>query len=178
MHGGARPMDAFAEDVYREHGAAVLRLATRLCGGDRSLAEDVLQETVLRAWRHAAELRASGRPLRPWLFTVARRVVMNQARARRARPVEAGEAALETVPVVDSIDRLLNALAMREAARRLSPEHRRVLLAVCCLGTPVRDVAEAAGVPAGTVKSRTHYALRSLRAALTNERGQVAWATS
>jgi RNA polymerase sigma-70 factor (ECF subfamily) len=171
-------MDEFAEDVYREHGAAVLRLATRLCGGDRGLAEDVLQETVTRAWRHAAELRASNRPLRPWLFTVARRVVMNQARARRARPPEAGEAALDRVPAADPIDRLLTALAVREAARRLSPEHRRVLLAVCCLGAPIREVADAARVPAGTVKSRRHYALRAMRAALANEGGQVSWATS
>ena len=62
-------MNRFADEVYREHGAAVLRLATRLCRGDRGLAEDVLQGTVTRAWRHAAELRASDRHLRPWLFT-------------------------------------------------------------------------------------------------------------
>jgi len=85
-------MNRFADEVYREHGAAVLRLATRLCRGDRGLAEDVLQGTVTRAWRHAAELRASDRHLRPWLFTLARRIAMNQARARRARPPEAGEA--------------------------------------------------------------------------------------
>jgi RNA polymerase sigma-70 factor (ECF subfamily) len=174
----ATAMEAFADDVYREHGPAVLRLATRLCAGDRGLAEDVLQETMLRAWRHAPELGASGRPLRPWLFTVARRVAMNHARTRRARPPETGEAALETVPVADSVDRLLTALALREAAARLSVEHRMVLMAVCCLGAPVREVAEAAGVPAGTVKSRTHYALRALRAALTNDGGAASWATS
>lgn len=182
MRAGAHPVgtvgsdqdpavERFVEDAYREHGAAVLRLATRLCAGDRSRAEDVLQETMLRAWRNAAALAASGRPLRPWLFTVARRLVINLARTRDARPPEVGEHTLAAVPVDDSIDRLLTALAVREAVRALSPEHRRVLLAVHCLSTPVQEVAAATGVPTGTVKSRAHYARRALRSALDSARG-------
>jgi RNA polymerase sigma-70 factor (ECF subfamily) len=159
-------VEQFIADAYEEHGLAVLSLATRLCAGDRHRAEDVLQETMLRAWRSAAELAASGRPLRPWLFTVARRVVIDQARARRARPAEIGDAALRAVPARDPFDDVLTRLDVVQAARSLSPGHRAVFVELYGRDSPVARVASTAGLPAGTVKSRAFYALRALRSAL------------
>src|ERR1700761_4299454 len=89
--GAAQRMDEpgseFIRSVYAEHGAALLGHVTRLTG-DRGKAEDIVQETVLRAWRHAGRLDADERPLRPWLFTVASRLVVDDHRARGSRPPE------------------------------------------------------------------------------------------
>ncbi|MCW2674111.1 MAG: polymerase, sigma-24 subunit, subfamily, partial [Frankiales bacterium] len=63
------PAEAVVRAVYAEHGSALLGYALRLTG-DRGASEDLVQETVLRAWRHTDRLVADGRPLRPWLFTV------------------------------------------------------------------------------------------------------------
>jgi RNA polymerase sigma-70 factor, ECF subfamily len=158
--------EGLLDEIYREHGPAVLRLATRLCDGDHHRAEDVLQETALRAWRNAGALATSGRPLRPWLFTVARRLVIDLHRAREARPPEVDGPALQGAVADDALDRRLTALAVGDAARTLSAAHRRVLMAMYCLDGSVGEVAAAAGVPAGTVKSRAFYALRALRRAL------------
>ncbi|WP_410971757.1 sigma factor, partial [Salmonella sp. SAL4437] len=79
----------------------------RLTGGDRAQAEDVVQETLLRAWKHPEAL--AGRPVRPWLFTVARNLVVDAHRAKRARPTETGidEQVMTTAAGSDDIDRAL-----------------------------------------------------------------------
>jgi RNA polymerase sigma-70 factor (ECF subfamily) len=61
--------------LYAEHAAALLAYVRRLVGGDRFQAEDVVQETFVRAWRNAGRLDGAG--ARPWLFTVARRIVVD-----------------------------------------------------------------------------------------------------
>ena len=76
--------------LQAEHGGPLLGYAMRLTGGDRQQAEEVVQETLLRAWRHPEAL--TGRPIRPWLFTVARNIVVDIHRARQSRPSEVGEA--------------------------------------------------------------------------------------
>ncbi|MDG9700724.1 sigma factor [Streptomyces sp. DH37] len=76
--------------MYRWHGLPLLRYAARLLGGDRHRAEDILQETAARAWRHAPALEGGAREARARLFTVARNLVVDHHRARRARPVDLG----------------------------------------------------------------------------------------
>ena len=75
--------DAFIRALYAEHGGALLRYALHLTGGDRQRAEDLVQETIVRAWRHPDAL--SDRPARPWLFAVARNLAVDAHRARQAR---------------------------------------------------------------------------------------------
>jgi RNA polymerase sigma-70 factor (ECF subfamily) len=140
----------------------------RLTGGDRQHAEDVVQETLLRAWRHPEAL--SDRPVRPWLFTVARNLVVDAHRARQARPLEAGEASLAVLPAADDLDRALESWTVAEALADLSPQHRAVLIETYYRGLSVAEAASVLGVPPGTVKSRTYYALRALKLAL-EERG-------
>lgn len=149
--------------LYDEHAGPLLGFATRLTGGDVGLAEDVVQETLLRAWRNLAALDPARGPLRPWLFTVARRVVIDQVRARSARPREVGDVALDTVPAPDEIDRAVQAWAIADALASLSQEHRQVLLETYYRGASVAEAAARLGVPPGTVKSRAYYALRELR---------------
>lgn len=148
--------------LYDEHGQALLGYATRLTG-DRSLAEDVVQETLLRAWRHAGSLDPARGPLRPWLFTIARNVVVDLLRARGARPREVGGDALAGVPAGDEIERAVETWTVAAALASLSADHRAVLIETYYRGSSVAEAAERLGIPAGTVKSRAFYALRELR---------------
>ena len=155
--------------VYAEHGTALLAYVARLTG-DRMRAEDVVQETLVRAWRQAGKLESDDRPLRPWLFTVAARIVIDERRARRARPLEVGVDALAHLPANNELDRAMESWQVAEAFRALSAEHRAALVETYFLGRTVAETAAALGVPPGTVKSRVYYGLRALRLAL-EERG-------
>src|SRR5260221_9657974 len=64
-------------ELWRHHGSALMRFACKLTLGDRQRAEDIVQETLLRAWRHPEVLGTGRAPIRPWLFTVARRVAID-----------------------------------------------------------------------------------------------------
>ncbi|CAL9354200.1 hypothetical protein SUDANB145_00529 [Streptomyces sp. enrichment culture] len=154
--------------LQREHGRPLFGLLLRLCDGDRQRAEDLLQETLVRAWQHPEALRADDfASVRPWLLTVARRLAIDARRARQARPPEVGDAALENTPVcADHAERAAAALDVREAVKTLTPEHRDVLVLVYFQGASVAEAATALGIPAGTVKSRAFYALRALRRVL------------
>jgi len=150
--------------LYAEHGQALLGYAERLLDGDRQQAEDVVQETLLRAWRNADRLTSPS--ARPWLFTVARNIVVDRARARRARVGDAPSEAIESVPAPDELDSALLSWQVADTLRSLSPDHRRVIVEVYYRGRSVAEAAAVLGVPRGTVQSRTFYALRALRVAL------------
>ncbi len=170
---GRRGSDVVSDDVlvrtlYAEHAGPLLRYAMHLTSGDRQRAEDIVQETLLRAWQHPDAI--AERPPRPWLFAVARNLAVDAYRARKARPREDGEAALELVPAPDEAERALESWAAADALKSLRPEHRGVLLETYYRGRSVAEAAVILGIPAGTVKSRTFYALRALKLAL-EERG-------
>jgi RNA polymerase sigma-70 factor (ECF subfamily) len=106
-----------------------------------------------------------GSAVRAWLFTVARNIVIDEWRTRRFRSELPYAEVPETVEG-DSTDRLLLSWVVADALTKLSEEHRAVLLECYYRGMPVAEAARHLGVPEGTVKSRTHYALRALRLAL------------
>jgi RNA polymerase sigma-70 factor, ECF subfamily len=160
--------EALVRALYSEHAGPLLRYALHLTSGDRQRAEDIVQETLLKAWLHPEAI--SERPARPWLFAVARNLAVDAYRARRARPHEVGEGALGLVSVPDEADRALESWAVADALRSLRPEHRGVLLETYYRGRSVAEAASVLGIPAGTVKSRTFYALRALKLEL-EERG-------
>jgi RNA polymerase sigma-70 factor, ECF subfamily len=154
--------------LYTEHAGPLLRYALHLMSGDRQRAEDIVQETLLRAWLHPEAI--ADRPARPWLFAVARNLAVDAFRARKARPHEVGEGALDLMSAPDEAERALESWAVADAVRSLRPEHRGVLLETYYRGKSVAEAAAILGIPAGTVKSRTFYALRALKLAL-EERG-------
>lgn len=154
--------------LYREHAGALLSYVTRLMNGDRQLAEDIVQETLLRAWTHADRLPADAQ--RPWLFTTARHLVIDAYRARNARPAEASAELLDAAVAHDELDAALDAVLVTDALHALSAEHRSVLFDCYYRGNTAAQIAAARGLPPGTVRSRIHYALRALRLAL-QERG-------
>ena len=162
---GGRDQDeaaVFITAVYVEHGQALLAYALRLTG-DRGRAEDVVQETLIRAWKHAGALASDGRPLRPWLFTVLTNLVISEHRARRRRPYEVIEEWIADPTVSPELDRAMEAWQLQAAVAQLSSPHREVLLALYFHGLNVTEAAQALGIPVGTVKSRSFYALRALR---------------
>src|SRR6201990_1542665 len=156
--------DAFVRALYAEHGGALLRYALHLTSGDRQRAEDLVQETIVRAWRHPDALVT--RPPRAWLFAVARNLAVDAYRARQSRPPETGQEAFDTLPAHDDADRTLESWAVAEALASLRPDHRSVIVETYYRGCSVAEAAATLGIPAGTVKSRTYYALKALKLAL------------
>jgi RNA polymerase sigma-70 factor (ECF subfamily) len=157
--------------LYEEHAKPLLMFVLRLTGGDRQRAEDVVQETLLRAWRNAHRLGANGQSsLRPWLVTVARRIVIDEHRSEQARPAETYDRDLAGFAESDDTERVLRMMTITDALRTLSQPHREVLVATYFRGRTVPEAAEELGLPLGTAKSRVYYALRALRSAL-RERG-------
>jgi RNA polymerase sigma-70 factor (ECF subfamily) len=163
------PDEAFLGALWNEHGGALLGHVRRRVG-DLGRAEDIVQEVLLRAWRHAGQLEGGGRPLRPWLFTVADHLATDQDRSRRARPQEIGGSSSVEGAAPDLTERAIDNLDIAAALRGLSPEHRAVLVETYYRGRSVAQAAKILGIPAGTVKSRAYYGLRALRLAL-EERG-------
>ncbi len=157
---------ALMRQLHDEHAAALWRFALRLVGNDRGRAEDVVQETMLRAWRHRAVLDSAPPAVRAWLFTVARNIVIDEWRSRRARSEIPVAEVPEQGEAPDESDHLLLSWVVAEAITQLSAEHRAVLIECYYRGRPVSEAARRLGVPEGTVKSRTHYALRALKLAL------------
>ncbi|XVQ12882.1 sigma-70 family RNA polymerase sigma factor [Spirillospora sp. CA-255316] len=160
-------------ELYRQYHRPLLAFVLRLTGGDRQWAEDVVQETMIRAWRSADRLDTGSASLMPWLATVARRIVIDHRRYRDVRPPEVGDAPLENLPMADEMEGLLRKVVVAEALRALSAPHREVLTETVLRDRTVNQAAEVLGIPVGTVKSRVYYALRALRVAL-EERGVTA----
>ncbi|MFI0722941.1 sigma-70 family RNA polymerase sigma factor [Streptomyces sp. NPDC021224] len=167
---GAAPEEELMRALYREHAGALYAYVVRLVAGDRFLAEDIVQETLLRAWKSAATLDPAARSLRPWLVTVARRLVIDGHRSRQARPPETSPAALEQLPASDELERSLRLMTISDALQDLSEAHREALVETYFRGRTVNEAAAELGLPPGTVRSRVFYALRALRNAL-EERG-------
>jgi RNA polymerase sigma-70 factor, ECF subfamily len=167
---GFGPDEELMRALYRDHVKPLFAYVLHLVAGDRQLAEDVVQETLLRAWRNASRLDNDARSLRPWLVTVARRVVVDDHRSRLARPQEVGPAALDRLPAPDDTERILRIMTIADAMQDLSEQHRRVLVETYFKDHTATEAAAELGVPPGTVRSRIFYALRSLRIAL-EERG-------
>jgi RNA polymerase sigma-70 factor (ECF subfamily) len=154
--------EALVRSLFEEHGRAMLAYATRLTG-DRSAAEDVVQEALLRAWRHPDSLVNGKGSVRGWLLTVVRNLVVDGVRARNARPAEVAESPTSDPIEGDHAENVVNTIVLLEALDRLSAEHREVLEQMYLQGRTVGEAAEQLGIPPGTVKSRSYYALRALR---------------
>lgn len=152
---------------YDEHAAALTAYVQRMLHGDRQLAEDIVQETMLRAWLSAGKVPDRAR--RPWLFTTARRLVIDAYRARNARPKEVSSEQSDPSGD-DDLDAALDTILLTDALRTLRAEHRLVLFDAYFRGMTAAQIAAARELPPGTVRSRLFYALRALRLAL-QERG-------
>jgi RNA polymerase sigma-70 factor (ECF subfamily) len=158
--------DAAFRSLYAEHGPALLRLSTVLTEGDRHRAEDMVQETMLRAWTHRANLDIQHHSPRAWLITVARHLAVDAHRARQTRPPEAELDDHLALAGGQQPDATIDEVCVRAAISALPGLQRQVLTEIYYYDRSVAETARILRIPPGTVKSRTFYALRALRRAL------------
>ena len=149
--------------IHADHSDSVLRFLIGLNGGDRFSAEDLLQETMLRAWRFLDAVPDTGPECKRWLLTVARRVTIDSIRRRQRRPREVRLTDLAVTTADETMGAVLAGFVMRQALRTLSFAERQVLVELYLNGRPLKQVADLLGIPLGTVKSRAHHAVKVVR---------------
>lgn len=159
------PETVLLRSLYDEHAAALWRYAMRLTG-DRTRAEDVVQETLLRAWEHPEAVGHTERPARAWLFTVARNMIIDERRSARFRHESPDAGAEHEDPGPDEVNAALDRLLIGDAMAQLSADHRAVIRRSYYLGWTTAQIAVDLQIAEGTVKSRLHYAVRALRLTL------------
>jgi RNA polymerase sigma-70 factor, ECF subfamily len=157
--------EAFLRALYNTHGNALLAYAVSHTR-DRAVAEDVVQETFLQAWR-SPDVIVSGRSsVRAWLFKVARNNIIDRHRARQARPQEVAENPQQPPVQRDHAQAVVDFIALHEALSKLSPDHRQVLLEVYIRERSVHEASLALGLPQRTVRWRLSRALTALHSVL------------
>jgi RNA polymerase sigma-70 factor, ECF subfamily len=148
--------------LYKQHAAALWRYACRLTG-DATRAQDVVQETLRQAWQYPAVVNGNERSTRAWLFTVAHDMIVDDPRGGRFGNDGSGPTELTGQDEVSSaLDRSLVADAMAQ----LSAEDRAVVRRAYYYGWTTAQIGADLGIAEGTVKSRLHYALRTLQQTL------------
>jgi RNA polymerase sigma-70 factor, ECF subfamily len=153
--------DAAIRQLYSHYAKALHGYVEQFCP-DRASADDIVQETFIRAWRHLPQLSADDRPVRPWLYRVARNLLIDANRAARARPMSAQEPSVE-IGTDSGLDEVLDRQLVSVALQHLSPAHQSVLVETFYRGGTMATVARELGIPHGTARSRLHYALDALR---------------
>ena len=154
--------DAAIRQLYSRYAKALHGYVEQFCP-DRSSADDIVQETFIRAWRHLPRLSADDRPVRPWLFRVARNLLIDANRAARVRPVSAPEQLAGEIRADSELEEILDRQLISDALAHLSPAHQSVLVETFYRGGTMATVARELGIPHGTARSRLHYALDALR---------------
>jgi RNA polymerase sigma-70 factor (ECF subfamily) len=164
--------DRLARLLYDRHGPALRRWAAGRFP-DHQVAEEVVQETVTKAWRNHDQFDPGRGSERAWMFGIARNVAASRHRrdARHLRTVPTDDLAQPGVDDAE-LSRVSELALIVDAFASLSDDHRAVVVAAYWEGLSTREIAARLSVPDGTVKSRLHYALRILRTQL-EERGML-----
>jgi RNA polymerase sigma-70 factor (ECF subfamily) len=154
--------DAVIRELYSHHARALRGYVAQFCP-DGASADDIVQETFIRAWRHLPQLSADDRPVRPWLFRVARNLLIDANRAARAQPMVVPDQAAAEAGTDSGLEEILDRQLVSAALQHLSPAHQTVLVETFYRGGTMAAVARELGIPHGTARSRLHYALDAMR---------------
>jgi RNA polymerase sigma-70 factor, ECF subfamily len=154
--------EAALRQLYSHYAKALHGYVEQFCP-DQASADDIVQETFIRAWRHLPQLSADDRPVRPWLFRVARNLLIDANRAARARPVSVPEQPAGEIGADSGMEEVLDRQLVSAALQHLSPAHQSVLVETFYRGGTMATVARELGIPHGTARSRLHYALDAMR---------------
>lgn len=163
--------DDQVREAYQQYGGELFGFAMNALH-DRQLAEEVVQETFVRAWRSAGDFDPNRGTLRSWLFAIARSRLVDAVRSASRQPTPI-EDAPERQADGDPFDQLLSSIQLDEALRRLSPEHRQAVTEVYYQGRTCAELAASLRIPAATVRSRLYYGVRALHLVL-EENGWLA----
>jgi RNA polymerase sigma-70 factor (ECF subfamily) len=158
--------EAAVRAVYARYAGPIVTVAMGTLG-KRELADEVVQTTMLKAWRAAASFDPT-RDLAPWLYAIARRVAIDIYRreTRAGTPEELSDDRAAVVPL--SFERTWEAWEVRSALDQLPPDEREVVRLAHFLGMTHAEIAEHLNVPVGTVKSRSNRAYKRLAALLSH----------
>lgn len=166
MPRGGLNRDRDLREAYAAHSTELYGLAVRLLG-DAGLAEQAVQETFLLAWRAEDRFDPETGDLRSMLFAILRDVAVDLGSSRAPRsPLTDGDVDVDAEATVERLERSLLAWQVEEAMRRISEQHRLVLVETYYRGRSYAEVGTELGVSEGTVKSRVNDGLRALKAAL------------
>jgi RNA polymerase sigma-70 factor (ECF subfamily) len=158
----AEDADAALRQLYARYAQALHRYVERF-SPDLASTDDIVQETFIRAWRHLPQLTADTGLVRPWLFRVARNLLIDANRRARSRPVTVAARPDLDLHADDQFGQVMDRQLVAEALQNLSPAHRMVLVETFYHGGTTAMVARQLGIPHGTARSRLHYALDALR---------------
>lgn len=165
---------------YRVAGAFVERFERRVFGlalsivGDRTLAEDVAQEALTRAWRHAQAYDPRRGAVATWLLTITRNLAIDALRLHRPIPTavetlaEMAFGSADAGPAEAAVS-AEEGRGIRAAVRALPIDQRRALVLAVFHGRTAREIGEIEGIPLGTAKTRIRSGLSKLRAAMAEE---------
>jgi RNA polymerase sigma-70 factor, ECF subfamily len=153
--------------LLRAYGGGLYGFALKRLG-DRGLAEEALQEVMVRVWRNAESFDDERGSFRSWVYQIATNVVIDLHRRRQARPPLA-QLEFDPASELGSLEEEMERWQLHMAIANLRPEHREVIALVHFEGLKLREAAERLRIPVGTVKSRCYYALESLRIALEEQ---------
>ena len=156
------------EQLYRRYARSVFGLALRRLG-DRTRAEDAVQETFASIWRSARSYRPERGPGAPWLYAVARNAIVDRSRVRSEPPMEAPDAAVDEAGPPELAEQGWVAWRVHRALEELPEREREVVALAYWSGLSQSEVAEFLGIPLGTVKTRTRSALGRLADLLEGE---------
>jgi len=151
--------------LYRLYGGELFGFALNALG-DRGGAEEIVQEVFLRAWRHAGSYDADRAAVRTWLYQITRHAIIDARRRAAVRPGLPHHDPVDETESIATLELAMLGWQVAAALERLTPEHRQMIRMAQFRGLTMREIAEHTGLPLGTVKSRTWYALRSLRLVL------------
>jgi RNA polymerase sigma-70 factor, ECF subfamily len=152
--------------LYRHYGGELYGFALNALG-DRGAAEEIVQEVFLRAWRHADSYDPTRAAVRTWLYQITRHAIIDARRRAAVRPgLPLHEPESDVTAGGASLEQAMLGWQVAAALERLTPEHRQMIRMAQFRGLTMREIADHTGLPLGTVKSRTWYALRSLRLVL------------
>lgn len=170
-------VEAALSALYDRHGSTVFRVGLKLLG-DRSLAEELVQEVFLKVWRSSSTFDPSRSSLSTWLYRVTRNAALDlhRKRARKIRSMTDEDPQIETVRdsslgPQETVEDSWLTWRVSKALEGLGAEHRQVIELAYFRGLSQREISRRTGLPLGTVKSRTYSALKRLREGLAGQQG-------
>jgi RNA polymerase sigma-70 factor, ECF subfamily len=164
--------------LYVRHHLRIFRFVLRLAGNE-SIAEEVVNEVFLEAWRHAQDFKGMSQ-VGTWLLSIARFKTISECRRRSDSQLDESVAAVIEDPSdtpATSMEKHERSDILQECLAKLTPIHREVINLIYYQGKKIEEVAQSLGAPISTIKTRMHYARNRMAELLAEAGVDRAWAT-